>query len=96
MLDDKDLLAIAQLLKPINERLEKLEVGQEELRTDTRQTRVLVEHQDHLISLIAEQYSDVAAKLERLNELDDLRGRVRTLEVVTKEHITAIKELKKA
>lgn len=34
MLDQNDLQAIAELLKPINERLDKLEQGQNELRAD--------------------------------------------------------------
>ena len=34
MLDQKDLQAIAELLKPINERLDKLDQGQNELRAD--------------------------------------------------------------
>ena len=49
----------------------------DKLETNTRQTRVLVERQQHDISLIAEQYGDVAAKLERIGEVDELKGRVR-------------------
>ena len=38
-------------------RLEKVEVGQAKLETEMRHTRMLVEQQDHKISLVAEQYS---------------------------------------
>lgn len=96
----EDLQQIAELmdakLQPINDRLQALEQGQEELRTEMRHTRVMVEHQDHNIQLIAEQYGDISAKLERVNEIDELRDRVRTLETVARNHTAAIKELRKA
>lgn len=92
----EDLQQIAELLQPINDRLQALEKGQEELRTEMRHTRVLVEHQDHNIQLIAEQYGDISVKLERVNEIDELRDRVRTLETVARNHTVAIKELRKA
>lgn len=87
-------------LQPINDRLQALEQGQEELRTEMRHTRVLVEHQNHDIQLIAEQYGDIAKKLDKANEraaqVDDLKDRVRTLETVVMNHTAAIKELRKA
>lgn len=68
----------------------------EALETEIRHTRVMVEHQDHNIRLIAEQYGDISKKLERVNEIDELRDRVRTLETVAGNHSAAIKELRKA
>ena len=60
----EDLQQIAELLKPIHEELTDLRAGQEELKanvsglkTEVRHTRMLVEQQDHKISLIAEQYT---------------------------------------
>ncbi len=91
---------ITNALEPINDRLQALEKGQEELRTETRHTRVLVEHQDHNIQLIAEQYGDIAKKLDKANEraaqVEDLQDRVKTLENVVMNHTAAIKELRKA
>ena len=50
--------------------LGELKAGQEELKanvsgleTEVRRTRMLVEMQDHKISLIAEQYTDIAELL---------------------------------
>lgn len=63
-------------------------------------TRMLVEQQDHKISLIAEQYTDIAEKLDKANDraaqIDDMRDRLRTLETVVMNHTAAIKELRKA
>lgn len=38
------------------------------LKDDIRQTRVLVEQQRHQIRLLAEQYTDIAKKLDKVNE----------------------------
>ena len=48
------------------------------------------------MQLIAEQYGDISAKLERGREIDELRDRVRTLETVVRNHTVSIKELRKA
>lgn len=68
----EDLQQIAELLKPIHEELTDLRAGQEELKanvsgleTEVRRTRMLVEQQDHKISLIAEQYTDIAENWTR-------------------------------
>jgi len=72
----------------------------EPLKDDIRHTRMLVEQQDHKISLIAEQYTDIAEKLDKANDraaqIDELRDRVRTLETVVRNHTVSIKELRKA
>lgn len=84
---------IGAALEPAMERLNRVE-------EDTRHTRVLVEQQDHKISLIAEQYTDIAEKLDKANDraaqIDDVRDRLRTLETVVMNHTAAIKELRKA
>ena len=88
-------------------RLERVEAGQEELRGEvaklsehTHHTRVLLEGQEHNIRLIAEQYGDIAEKLDKANDraaqLDDMRDRVRTLETVVMNHTVAIREMRKA
>ena len=68
----------------------------ESLETDVRHTRMLIEKQEHNVQLIAEQYGDISAKLERVREIDELRDRVRTLETVVRNHTVSIKELRKA
>lgn len=90
-------------LQPIGERLDRIEndVEQarqnvEQVKTDSRQTRVLLEHQDHNISLIAEQYGEITRKLERVYEIDELKDRIRTLERVVSAHTSQIREIKKA
>ncbi|PWL85917.1 MAG: hypothetical protein DBY17_08080 [Oscillospiraceae bacterium] len=89
----EDLQQIAELLQPIHEELA-------ELRTDVRHTRMLIEKQEHNVQLIAEQYTDIAEKLDKANDraaqLDDMRTRLRTLETVVMNHTAAIKELRKA
>ena len=103
----EDLQQIAELLKPIHEELTDLRVGQEELKanvsgleTEVRRTRMLVEMQDHKISLIAEQYTDIAEKLDKANDraaqIDDMRDRLRTLETVVMNHTAVLKDLRKA
>ena len=73
----------------LSARLEKVEARQEALEAEMRHTRVLVEQQDHKISLVAEQYGDVAAKLDTLlhkaAQVDELRSRTSTLETVVAE-----------
>lgn len=78
-----------------------LEIGQQSLKDDlenvkedVRHTRMLVEHQDHKISLIAEQHSDIIAKLKKVDEVDGLKDRVMNLERVTMVHTDEIQKLK--
>ena len=78
--------------------LGELKAGQEKLETEVRRTRMLVEQQDHKISLIAEQYT--AEKLDKANDraaqIDDMRDRLRTLETVVMNHTAVLKDLRKA
>lgn len=80
--------------------LGELKAGQESLKEEVRHTRMLVEQQDHKISLIAEQYTDIAEKLDKANDraaqIDDMRDRLRTLETVVMNHTATLKELRKA
>lgn len=80
-------------------RQEKVETRLENLYDEMLQTRILVEKQDHNIRLIAEQYGDIAKKLDKVNEktaqIEDLQDRVRALETVVISHTTMLKELKK-
>ena len=77
----------------IDNRFESIDNRFESLETDVRHTRMLIEKQEHNVQLIAEQYGDISAKLERVREIDELRDRVRTLETVVRNHTVSIKEL---
>jgi len=107
-MDEKQLLNAIRLMireenKPIYEQLDSMDSrfdsmnGRlDRIEEDNRQTRVLVEHLDHNISLVAEQYTDIAKKLESISDVPELRGRVRTLERVVASHTDQINGLKKA
>lgn len=66
------------------------------LKDDIRQTRVLVEQQQHQIQLIAEQYTDIAEKLDKANEraaqMDDFQTRLRAVEIAVMRHSAILKE----
>lgn len=55
------------------------------------ETKVLPE-----IHLIAEQHGDIIQKLEKADEIDDVKDRVRNLERSVTAHTSQISELKKA
>lgn len=89
----EDISSMKEEIASIDDRIdEKLKPIQEEIR----HTRVLLENQEHNIRLIAEQYTDISLKLGRVNEIDDLRDRVRTLETIAKNHSAKLQELQKA
>ena len=97
----EDLQQIAELLNAQKQEFsEIIDSKLEPLKDDIRYTRMLVEQQDHKISLIAEKYTDIAEKLDKANDraaqIDDVRDRLRTLETVVMNHTAAIKELRKA
>lgn len=104
MNNEEMILQMLQELKEGQDRLvgdiSDLKAGQAKLETDVRHTRVLVEQQEHHIQLVAEQYGDIAEKLDKANDraaqIDDVRARLRTLETVVMNHTAAIKELRAA
>lgn len=82
----------------LDQRMGSLEERMDGLETYSRQTRVLLEKQEHNIRLIAEQHTDIVKKLDKLNDraaqIDDVRERVQVLENVVMDHTAAIKELR--
>ena len=66
------------------------------LKDDTRQTRVLIEQQQHQFQLIAEQYTDIAEKLDKANgraaQMDDFQTRLRAVELAVMRHSAILKE----
>ena len=81
---DKHFESIDNHFESIDNRFESIDNRFESLETDVRHTRMLIEKQEHNVQLIAEQYGDISAKLERVREIDELRDRVRTLETVVR------------
>ena len=97
----EDLQKIAELLNAQKQEFsEIIDSKLEPLKDDIRYTRMLVEQQDHKISIIAEQYTDIAEKLDKANDraaqIDDMRDRLRTLETVVMNHTAVLKDLRKA
>ena len=97
----EDLQQIAELLSAQKQEIaEMVDSKLEPIKDDIRYTRMLIEKQEHNVQLIAEQYTDIAEKLDKANDraaqLDDMRTRLRTLETVVMNHTAAIKELRKA
>ncbi len=90
---------IDEKLRPLQEEIASIDAKMDEklrpLQEEIRHTRVLLESQDHNIRLIAEQYTDISQKLGRVNEIDDLRDRVRTLETIARNHSAKFRELQK-
>ena len=93
---DKHFESIDNHFESIDNRFESIDNRFESLETDVRHTRMLIEKQEHNVQLIAEQYGDISAKLERVREIDELRDRVRTQETDERNHTVSIKELRKA
>lgn len=87
-----------QRMGSLEERMDGLDQRMDGLETYSRQTRVLLEKQEHNIRLIAEQHTDIVKKLDKLNDraaqIDDVRERVQVLENVVMDHTAAIKELR--
>lgn len=91
---DKEMLeAMAQLLQPINERLDKIE-------EDTRHTRVLLEATNKNVSLLCEAQQETYAKLRQLDRmeitLNNVKSDTEVLKDVVSWHSQDIKSMKQA
>ena len=77
--------------------MDGMEKRMDGIETYSRQTRMLMEKQEHNIRLIAEQHTDIVEKLDRANDraaqIEDVRERLRVLEDVVMNHAATIKEL---
>jgi len=88
---------IKQEVEPIKQNLSEIRERVTQVEDDTRHTRVLIEQNvNRKVDLVVEQYGDIARKLDRVHEIDELRDRVRTLERVVTDHTDQIQSLKKA
>lgn len=92
-MNKEDLQQIAELM---DAKLSPIKSDIATLKDDTRQTRVLIEQQQHQIQLIAEQYTDIAEKLDKANEraaqMDDFQTRLRAVEIAVMRHSAILKE----
>ena len=62
----EDLQQIAELLSAQKQEIaEMVDSKLEPLKDDIRYTRMLIEKQEHNVQLIAEQYTDIAEKLDK-------------------------------
>lgn len=109
MLDEKDLQAIAQLIKaqvdPINKRLDTTVTKDDLAAMATKEDldRVLVESKvmqegyfGPQFGLLADGLKLVQEKMLPMEALDDAEDRLDVLEAVVKNHSREIRELKKA
>lgn len=98
MLDEKDLQAIAQLIKaqvdPINDRLDTLERTMA-TKEDLADTKVLMAaYFDPKFGLLADQLKLIQEKQIPAEALDDAEDRLDVLEAVVKRHSRKIEKLK--
>lgn len=98
---ESELAELKDGQKVLTERMQNLEnhiqTELDSLKTEVRQTRVLIESDvAKKIQIIAEQHGDIVKELKVTADYPETRGRVSTLEHVAKAHTQDIKELKKA
>lgn len=87
-----------EILGLILSKLDDLQTGQKEMaqrldrvEQELRETRILVENTlPSQIQLIAEQHSTIIEKLDRMEDYDQIKSRVSTLEQVVQSQAAAI------
>lgn len=88
MLDEKDLQAIATMMD------EKLK---QQNQVILREFNTVIEDKvSSEIKIIAEGHSDIVGRLPQVNEVEELKSRIRVLERIVKEHSKTIDEMSKA
>ena len=102
MTDREMLEAMAQLLQPINERLDKIEKAQsqttcrldkmdgwlDKIEEDTRHTRVLLEATNKNMSLLCEAQQETYAKLRQLDRMEITLNNVKSDTEVLKDVVS--------
>ena len=100
MIDKEMLEAMAQLLQPINERLDKMDGRLDQIEEDTRHTRVLLEATNKNVSLLCEAQQETYAKLRQLDRmeitLNNVKSDTEVLKDVVSWHSQDIKSLRQA
>lgn len=90
------MTAMQQRLDGMDARMDTMQGQLDRVEGEARAARILAEENGHKIQLVAGQYTDIAAKLERVDQLYSLRDRVQVLERVVMDLNASVKELKKA
>lgn len=90
------MTAMQQRMDGVGARMDTMQGQLDRVEKEARSARILAEENGHKIQLVAEQYTDIAAKLERVDQLCSLRDRVQVLERVVMDLNARMKERNKA
>ena len=95
-MEDKAILEAMKSIQTdtLNQIDEKLEKQSQRFLQDFN--TVIEDKVSHEIKIIAEGHMDIIRRLPEINELEELKSRVRVLERITQELSKTINELKKA
>ena len=99
MLDEKDLQAIAEMMKGMESRIDqKLENSKQEILDEsTRRMKLLLDTEvTTRFNLLAEGQQTILEKLERLDDIEVMDTRVTALEAMVKKLNREMEKLKKA
>nr|DAM03204.1 MAG TPA: hypothetical protein [Caudoviricetes sp.] len=99
MLDEKDLQAIAEMMKGMESRIDqKLEKQKQEILDEsTRRTKLLLDTEvTTRFNLLAEGQQTILEKLERLDDMEVMDTRITALEAMVKKLNREMEKLKKA
>jgi len=99
MLEEKDLQAIAQMMKGMEDRIDqKLAKQQQEILDEsTRRMKLLLDTEVQTkFNLLAEGQRDILDALTPKSEIEALKGKVEILEIAVRSMNKEIAELKKA
>lgn len=99
MLEEKDLQAIAEMMKGMESRIDqKLEKQKQEILDEgTRRMKLLLDSEvTTRFNLLAEGQQTILEKLERLDDIEVMDTRVTALEAMVKKLNREMEKLKKA
>ena len=99
MLDEKDLQAIAEMMKGMESRIDqKLEKQKQEILDEsTRRTKLLLDTEvTTRFNLLAEGQQTILEKLDRLDDMEVMDTRITALEAMVKKLNREMEKLKKA
>ena len=99
MLEEKDLQAIAEMMKGMESRIDqKLEKQKQEILDEsTRRTKLLLDTEvTTRFNLLAEGQQTILEKLERLDDMEVMDTRITALEAMGKKLNREMEKLKKA
>ena len=99
MLDEKDLQAIAEMMKGMESRIDqKLEKQKQEILVEsTRRMKLLLDSEvTTRFNLLAEGQQTILEKLERLDDMEVMDTRITALEAMVKKLNREMEKLKKA